>query len=134
MAQREIKFRAWLEYYQEKGFIDEFDINQDGVVFINVFGEEEMYPVDSKRVTLEQYAEMYGEEDISIYDGDVIKVWDNGIGQVVFENGVFKVDFKDGRKYPLELWWQDFISGKAPDNPYKVLGNIHENPELLEAE
>lgn len=127
MAQREIKFRIW-----DKMLGEMFDWQ---TVKKTSFEHYEKTEIETEPTLIfEQYTEMYDEEDESIYDGDVIKVWDNGIGVVFYENGMFKVDFKDGRKIELELWWKNFISEAAPDNPFKVLGNIHENPELLEAE
>lgn len=131
MAQREIKFRAWLEYYHEKGFMDYFELNPQGELFITVFGEEKMYPVGSDHVTLEQYTGFTTYSNKDVYDGDFVRITSGvpgdepkvEVGLVSFDNGSWIVENNQNAEY---LWNET--------HNVEVIGNIHENPELLEAE
>lgn len=62
-----------------------------------------------------------------IYDSDLVEFYykgENVICEIVFHNGCFKLKWRDGYINNHEL------------NPgrYKVVGNIYENPELLNPE
>jgi len=72
--------------------------------------------------TVGQYTGLMDEYDKEIYEGDIVRhaTWGD-IYEVIFEDGGFYVlssyDFQTINEYPLE-----------------VIGNIFENPELLEGE
>ena len=121
---REIKFRAWDK--AEKRWYD----YEDSEIFIDLHGQpliytaENPYPFANTDIELMQYTGLKDKNGKEIYEGDIIKYktiykWDKNpikLKPVVFENGMFTP--------------QGVI--KYLGNNIEVIGNIHDNPELLE--
>ena len=80
--------------------------------------------------TLGQYTGLTDKNGKRIFEGDVAKVLqgkDKDIAYVGFENGAFMLYPKTGNIYERTLWsyWYN-------DWDVEVIGNITDNPELLE--
>ena len=80
--------------------------------------------------TLGQYTGLKDKNGKRIFEGDVAKVLqgkDKDIAYVGFENGAFMLYPKTGNIYERTLWeyWYN-------DWDVEVIGNITDNPELLE--
>lgn len=80
--------------------------------------------------TVGQYTGLNDKNGKRIFEGDVAKVLqgkDKGIAYVGFENGAFMLYPKIGNIYERTLWsyWYN-------DWDVEVIGNITDNPELLE--
>ena len=80
--------------------------------------------------TVGQYTGLNDKHGKRIFEGDVAKVLqgkDKDIAYVGFENGAFMLYPKTGNIYERTLWeyWYN-------DWDVEVIGNIHDNPELLE--
>lgn len=146
---RDLKFRAWLKptheykcefldrynkklpdidvrYYTDKDFFDDTWINTD----------------DYEEIIVEQYTGLEDKSGKEIYEGDIINVIGIGIAQVIDspsgewmffyrpEPDEINSDFAgvDPKNKPNGLW-------KTNTTSYiEVIGNIHENPELLGGE
>ena len=85
-------------------------------------------PVDPS--TVGQYTGMKDKNGKRIFEGDIAKVLqgkDKDIAYVGFENGAFMLYPKTGNIYERTLWsyWYN-------DWDVEVIGNITDNPELLE--
>ena len=111
---REIKFRAWHMPFGPKGPMQEMVYGRASHIFALAEMSLEEYIV-------EQYT---GRKDASgkeIYEGDIIEVTTEGC--------------KQSDKYLVKNMWDPHV-WMVISNGYftgsKVIGNIHENPELLE--
>ena len=119
---REILFRGkcnseWVygHYYSKRGK----DIHNNEGIFHFIKNEEANHPVNPQ--TVGQYTGLKDKEGNRIFEGDILEGAKQTKWEVVFCKGMFML---------LRLKSIGFIQG-IPKN-YKILGNIHDNPELLE--
>ena len=81
--------------------------------------------------TVGQFTGLTDKNGTKVFDGDVVKVLqgkDKGVAYVGFENGSFMLYPRTGNIYERTLWayWYN-------DWDVEIIGNIHDNPELLES-
>ena len=123
---REIKFRAWDKEEQEMLDWDKF-FNLDIAQVFESKGSWGVYPM--------QYTGLKDSHGNEVYEGDIIEavfellddelktVMDAGV--VVFKDCAFLVESFEDHREPLHEWAQ--LSEEL-----KVIGNIYENPELID--
>lgn len=122
---REIKFRAWVKghmAYSSSVFEMMF---QDGHYFYH--GGESHAP-KAEDVAIMQYTGLKDCNGVEIYEGDIIEVEDYYNNSE--KSGIFAVSWYDrhsGWRFNTCVAFHDFYISE-----YKVIGNIYENPELLE--
>ena len=127
------KFRVWNE--KTESFIDYGDLMLDlknGKVYSGDVGIPE-YTIDvTNQVILMQYTGCRDKNGIEIYEGDVIKdkydkIWlvQRYVGSFVITN---KIPDSDGQ----ESTYSHFSNVSNHHFYFEVIGNMWENPELLE--
>lgn len=126
---REIKFRVWdksNKIMYEKAMVGNFP-DTVPVVWTDYGCREGWYHIEPKECEVMQYTGLKDKNGTEVYEGDVLKVYDdffrNGLddeyGIIKFDKGRFYLNtFKN---YLNESWIN-----------FEVIGNIYENPELLE--
>ena len=134
---REIKFRAWVteETFERSlpRMVYESETS-DGFYSVNMKGELVLYWDDAydpalresvvEGYKLMQFTGLQDKNGKDIYEGDLVGYGDEDAAPITFEDGSF-------------MWITDRRSGRSAINQdrarrLEVIGNIHENPELLE--
>src|SRR5690625_1826614 len=119
---REIKFRA---LNNDKKYMEyDVDINSDGQVIEYNYG----YYAGSYDYPIMQYTGLKDKNGREIYEGDILEIkhlMGCETGELIFKYGAFLFD--DGG--------YSYLGDHLANSEYiKVIGNIYENPELLEGE
>lgn len=121
---REIKFRAWDNIKKEWTLnIMECVSSSTG----NIWMEPAL---KSHKVVIEQYTGLKDKNGKEIYEGDIVEIDKYGKFQIIWNEWACKFDFdKIGKREREEpLLSQDW------EEKSEVIGNIHENPELIGGE
>jgi len=109
---REIKFRAWAR---------SFTTGQETWLIVEPLKQ---YPAWNIISDLYEYIGLKDEYGTDIYEGDILRTDDFYNNEIIFDGGGFNISGGDSG---LNLEYQL----KEHHYSYKVIGNIYENPELL---
>ncbi len=116
-----IKFRAW---DSKKKVWTNYQIVDDMIYFMDKFTGVWLRDDDFKRFKLAQYAGSNDKRGKEIYDGYIIRFIDRNCLVVWSEKDcAFRIDVD--RRITTAL-------RKVHQPDYEIIGNIYENPELLE--
>ena len=130
---REHKYRAWDK--KEKRWLG---VNLqmsvvDGLLWWQYgYGCEILSAEERENIELVQYTGLKDKNGKEIYEGDIIKDIENWIGIVEWN----KKDCFFNINYPIqkETMMFDDAFDSNPERNAEIIGNIYDNPELMEAE
>jgi len=121
---REIKFRA--KSIADNKWVYGYYLFDKGEYYIHLIDKCSVlrnYPVDIVNIhfeTLGEYTELSDKNGKEIYEGDIYRDELGCINEVEFEDGTWSYAYDI-----LEMC-------EEPSKEWEVLGNIYENPELME--
>ena len=134
MNRREIKFKVWCKENEEFIQFNKMGFWEDGSLWYaqgideNEKETDPPYFENQNDWELMQYTGVKGKNGVEIYDGSIVR---------------FTVDEYNRREYVEEVVYSDgafwcgnwlLFDAKMNDDDLEVLGNVYENPELLERE
>jgi uncharacterized phage protein (TIGR01671 family) len=134
---RQIKFRAWDINKKEMYYLANSQISEVHLVANNKYwsiwdGKKRICGNADKTGILEQFMGLKGKNGVEIYEGDIAQDVDWGQqkrakGQVVYQRFEFVI-----KKNPKnKSWWNLTCLASGDIDNLEIIGNIHENPELI---
>lgn len=121
------KFRAWDKLGKEMHKVSAIDFSSKGARIIRLAEVHSNGKGDHKRwystVELMQSTGLKDKNGTEIYEGDIVENSYKEIGFIKNSKDAFCFNRKERNFY---------LSGIGAGRPFKILGNIYENPELLE--
>lgn len=127
---REILFRGKSINTDEWAF-GNLIVSDDGEGYIIMTGtvkKNSYLWIDVDFKTVGQYTGLNDKKDVKIFEGDIVKIYEDSNHEVIYFRGCFGVFSDSG-----EFWSWVGISF-IEDYKTEVIGNIYENPGLMEAE
>lgn len=132
MIPKSLNFRVW-SYYDKKYLPQEIN---NGELTINSFGnikyanpknDNPCLPQDE--LELELFTGFYDKNKKQIYAGDIVHIKPNDL-----EDFIDFIDFRKDKGYFLGAWGNDddWIDDDFCEGCCQVIGNIHENKELID--
>ena len=131
---REIKFRSW------DNFNAVMTYSKNSIQGLETFFLQYNLCIDGgNKMFLMQYTGLKDKNGKDIYEGDILNIkttYKNNMADLRFQgNTLVEIIFLNGSfvdKYTHTMIYKRILSIVSKKIEYEVIGNIHENPELLE--
>jgi len=123
---REIKFRGW----DGEKMLPSYSAGMCAFVYDYMADNDGKLPKD---IVLMQYTGLKDKNDKEIYEGDVVKTGEDFVGVVEYDNESvdYCIDTGTGDEYEETEYDGDGYKESLTVDPIEVIGNIYENPNLL---
>lgn len=132
---REIKFRAWDKLEKRMRKVVSLHWQGDKLVSAKLEGENEPIPIE-RRLVIEKFISLKDENNKNIYAEDIVEVkhsdWTEPTIHVVKWCGDEKYSAFNLKPELDEAVNSIALVAQSDFFSVKVVGNVHENPELLE--
>ncbi|WP_054279247.1 YopX family protein [Streptococcus phocae] len=130
----EFKLRAWDKRHEKMGEVKAWSSFNGGELTIRRHGENASYVIQADDVILMQSTGLFDKDGIEIFEGDIVNAYDietndfeefkitSLTGVVTYHKNAFALEKENVFN---DLW--------VCAEHYKVIGNIYENPDLIES-
>lgn len=137
---REIKFRIW----NGEKMVTDITVGKFGAFYVNPMSKgngldendsASLTPFNTKyhdEIPVMQFTGLKDLNDKEIFESDILKCG-YGVGKVIFKSGCFMVEWIDDKEAYLEfVFSQKGMYTRKDDECFEIIGNVFENPELLD--
>ena len=128
---KEIKFRAWDKVERKMFYSDDCFFVFEGGKLIERDGDGGW---DAQNQVVMLYTGLKDKNGKEIYEGDIVLLRHWKSNDLFDYNKPFVVEWKDGQVNFKQNGFNNFIGSLNGKLTIEVIGNIYENPELMEDE
>ena len=122
---REIKFRAWDKSHLRMCYVVSLNCYRNKDHVIKPIKESyEPYVMKSEELEIMQYTGLKDKSGIEIYEGDIVEFLDE---KPIIE---YHDEHCSYGAWAKSVWGYKFVSMQVLAS-YEIIGNIHQNPELI---